>query len=367
MKLFDAPAARCPSQKADTVRFSFVLLLSWLLGLLAVGLPQRALADANGIVAPQVGASVAGRVQVVAVAQGPDFAKWQLDLLPAGDAERAIFLALGEVPAPAPSPLAAFDSTAYPDGPYALRLRVVRRDGNYDEYHTPVVLANRGKRSVAGRDGHGAAVFSRTAAQLGLPAHDAAGRPILYLTFDDGPSQHLTPQVVEVLARYDAQATFFVIGRHVQRAPAALRTVAEAGHCIANHTHIHRSLRGLAAEEFVAEVRSAEEAVRAALGAQAPPAGCGALLRPPGGRADAATFAAAADLGYTVVLWDIDPKDWRRPGADAIAETVLRRAFPGAVVVLHDGGGSQQTVAAVETILRELTSRGYVFHALAPP
>ncbi|MCS6842982.1 MAG: polysaccharide deacetylase family protein, partial [Caldilineales bacterium] len=156
-----------------------------------------------------------------------------------------------------------------------------------------------------------------------------------------------------------------VVGRHVQRAPAALRAVVEAGHCVANHTHTHRSLRGLAPEDFAAEVRATEEAVRAALGDREMFADCGLLLRPPGGRFDAATVAVAADLGYRVVLWDIDPKDWRRPGAEAIADFVLRRAFPGAVVVLHDGGGgSRQTVAAVETILRELSSQGYVFRAL---
>ncbi len=75
--------------------------------------------------------------------------------------------------------------------------------------------------------------------------------------------------------------------------------------------------------------------------------------------------ANAAALGYEVVGWDLDPKDWRRPGATAIASLVIQRAFPGAIVVLHDGGGaSQQTVVAVETILEELSQQGYVFRAL---
>lgn len=87
--------------------------------------------------------------------------------------------------------------------------------------------------------------------------------------------------------------------------------------------------------------------------------------RPPYGAVDANTDAYADALGYKVVGWDLDPKDWRRPGADAISSLVIQRAFPGAIVVLHDGGGgSQQTVAAVETILEELSGQGYVFRAL---
>ncbi|MEI2689589.1 MAG: polysaccharide deacetylase family protein [Anaerolineae bacterium] len=70
----------------------------------------------------------------------------------------------------------------------------------------------------------------------------AEGQPILYLTFDDGPSPVYTAQIVDLLQRYDAQATFFVVGLHARRAPAALRPVAEAGHAIANHTFSHRSL-----------------------------------------------------------------------------------------------------------------------------
>jgi peptidoglycan/xylan/chitin deacetylase (PgdA/CDA1 family) len=301
------------------------------------------------------------------VAAGEDFAKWQLDLLPAGDADRAVFLAVGETASAAASALASFDSARYADGAYTLRLRVVRRDGNYDEHFSPITIGNTAGNSAPAPAAAAtrARLVSNRAAALGLPLHTAQGQPILYLTFDDGPSPVWTPQIVELLDRYDAKATFFVIGVHVRRAAASLRPVAEAGHTIANHTLSHKSLAGRSQEDFTQELQAAEEIVAAAVGDLLPDDFALGYLRPPGGGVDANTGPYAADLGYKVVGWDIDPKDWRRPGADAISSLVIQRAFPGAIVVLHDGGGgSQQTVAAVETILEELSGQGYVFRAL---
>jgi peptidoglycan/xylan/chitin deacetylase (PgdA/CDA1 family) len=285
-----------------------------------------------------------------------------LDLLPAGDADRAVFLAVGETA----SALASFDSTPYADGAYTLRLRVVRRDGNYDEHFTSITIANRAPApATRSATSSPARLVSNRAAALGLPVRTEDGQPILYLTFDDGPSPVFTPQIVELLARHDAQATFFVIGVHVRRAPAALRPVAEAGHTIANHTLSHKSLAGRSREAFAEELQATGNLVVTAAGDLLPAGHTLRYLRPPGGGVDATTAPYAAELGYQVVGWDIDPKDWRRPGAAAISSHVIQRTFPGAIVVLHDGGGaSQQTVIAVETILEELGRQGYVFRAL---
>ena len=323
-------------------------------------------AAANGIVTPDTDALVQGMVAVTGVAQAADFAKWQLDLLPAGDADRAVFLAVGETATASAAALTSFDSTPFVDGAYSLRLRVVRRDGNYDEYLTAITIANRAPVPASRPATASAArLVSSRAASLGLPLRTAAGQPILYLTFDDGPTPTLTPQIVELLDRYDAKATFFVVGLHLRRALAHLRPVAEAGHTIANHTFSHRSLVGRDQAAFSQEVEGVEELVRAAVGDLLPADFSLAYLRPPGGGVDANTAPTAAALGYRLVGWDIDPKDWRRPGADVISGTVVRQAFPGAIVLLHDGGGgSQQTVAALETILKELSGQGYVFQAL---
>ena len=106
------------------------------------GATPAAPASKNGITSPKEGATVKGSAEVKGVATDPNFMKWQLDVLPGGDANKAIFIALGDKPATEPTLLAAIDTTKFPDGEHALRLRVVRNDSNYDEYLTKFTIAN---------------------------------------------------------------------------------------------------------------------------------------------------------------------------------------------------------------------------------
>jgi peptidoglycan/xylan/chitin deacetylase (PgdA/CDA1 family) len=156
-----------------------------------------------------------------------------------------------------------------------------------------------------------------------------------------------------VLARYSAKATFFVLGQQAKRFPDFIVAEVQAGHAVANHTYDHHTLTGISREAFFKEVQNTE----AILGDLATK-----CLRPPYGATDAYTRAYAAELGYSLVMWDIDTRDWSQPGADAIVSTVLTKAFPGAIVLFHDGGGDRsQTVEALETILETLSNQGYIF------
>ena len=193
-------------------------------------------------------------------------------------------------------------------------------------------------------------------------AHGGAGEPVIYLTFDDGPHPTWTPRVLEALARHGAVATFFVLGQNVNAWPELVRRLVEAGHEAENHTFDHASLDRVDRETFIAEVRDTDRAIHEAAGAGADPIAC---LRPPYGAVDERTRALAAELGKAVMLWSVDPQDWRRPGAEQIAAHLLAHARPGAIVLLHDGGGERsQTVAALETVLAELAARGYAFALL---
>lgn len=176
---------------------------------------------------------------------------------------------------------------------------------------------------------------------------------VIYLTFDDGPDPAYTPQVLDALARYGAQATFFVIGRRAAAHPELLQAIVAGGHTLGNHTYSHPSLAGMGREQVHRELRQTQELL----------GGMGvSCMRPPYGAVDPFTAAYAAELGLRLVRWDVDPKDWARPGASAIAEHVLARAAPGRVILLHDGGGDRsQTVAALEQILSGLSARGYRF------
>ena len=106
----------------------------------ALALPMAAAAQAaNGITSPADGATVSGTVEVMGVANDPNFKKWQLDVLPGGNADAAIFVALGENPGEV---MASLDTTEFPNGEHALRLRVVKSNSNYDEYTSKFTIAN---------------------------------------------------------------------------------------------------------------------------------------------------------------------------------------------------------------------------------
>jgi peptidoglycan/xylan/chitin deacetylase (PgdA/CDA1 family) len=185
------------------------------------------------------------------------------------------------------------------------------------------------------------------------------GERVLYLTFDDGPTPPYTPEMLELLAEYDAQVTFFILGRHAERFTELLQPVHQAGHALGNHTYNHRSLAGISAEDFQSEV----EETAALLGDWEAP-----CLRPPYGATDAFTRPRAAELGYEVVLWNVDPLDWKQPPAEEIAASIVEHAHPGAIVLMHDGGGDRsQSVAALRLALAELADEGYAFRSICEP
>lgn len=194
-----------------------------------------------------------------------------------------------------------------------------------------------------------------------LDATPQTNERVIYLTFDDGPSKEWTPRVAELLARYDARATFFEVGQLAAKNAKLVQELVRAGHAVGNHTYDHRTTANSTCDEFVAQVRQAGKVFESVLGADVP------CVRPPYGALGAYTRAYATELGYRVVMWSIDSGDWRRPGANAIAAHVLERAAPGAVVLFHDGPGDRaQTLKALEIILESLSSQGYWFEPICP-
>ena len=198
---------------------------------------------------------------------------------------------------------------------------------------------------------------------VNLPTTTPDGAPVLYLTFDDGPNGDYTQRILELLRQYNANATFFVVGRQVRDGINLLRSAAADGHYIANHTWDHVWLDQVSREEFYDQVQRTRNELLDVAGDLFTLDGDVFYVRPPYGAIRVENRQWLAEMGLTPVLWDIDPQDWRRPGVDAIANHVLSQVFPGAIVLLHDGGGERsQTVAALEIILRELSARGYRFY-----
>ncbi|MCE2512611.1 MAG: polysaccharide deacetylase family protein [Acidimicrobiia bacterium] len=179
------------------------------------------------------------------------------------------------------------------------------------------------------------------------PDHEGV---VVYLTFDDGPNPDYTPQVLDVLARHDARATFFVVGSLAQAYPDIIQRIAAEGHTIANHSWNHEDLAGLSRAAFD-ETISRTQAV---LGDLAAP-----CLRPPYGSIDAFTREWAASHGLTLLTWDASPADWLRPPAEEIADYIVKWARPGVVLLMHDGGGDRsRTVQGLDMALERLADRG---------
>ena len=179
---------------------------------------------------------------------------------------------------------------------------------------------------------------------------------VLYLTFDDGPSARWTQDILNLLAKYDAKATFFILGICAKEHPELIAAELQAGHSIAHHTWSHSSLQGVGFDGFVQEI----SLTNAVLVQDASP-----CIRLPYAEADAYTEGYASQLGMEIIWWDVDPLDWSSPGQESIENVVLSEVSPNDIILLHDGGGNRaQTVAALEKILRELRQEGYVFEAL---
>jgi peptidoglycan/xylan/chitin deacetylase (PgdA/CDA1 family) len=182
----------------------------------------------------------------------------------------------------------------------------------------------------------------------GGPSH----RKLVALTFDDGPSSY-TPQVLRVLERERARATFFVIGREVAGGAADVRRELADGNAVGNHTWAHPNVSG--GGSFAADqLRRTTRAVRAATGYSP------CLFRAPYGAVSGALFAVARAHGMLTIGWNVDPMDWSRPGADAIYSRVVGAVQRESIVIMHDGGGPRnQTVAALPRIIATLRARGY--------
>ena len=183
------------------------------------------------------------------------------------------------------------------------------------------------------------------------PAATSAGPGgVVYLTFDDGPHPTYTPQVLDILARHGARATFFVLGSLAENRPELMARIVAEGHTLANHSWNHENLAGLPRSSFDDTIGRTQ----AVLADQATP-----CLRPPYGSIDAFTREWAASAGLDLMLWTVDTNDWRRPGAEVIADRIVRGATDEAIVLMHDGGGNRtQTVEGLELALDRLSGRG---------
>ncbi|MGQ5263158.1 polysaccharide deacetylase family protein [Micromonospora sp. ZYX-F-536] len=174
------------------------------------------------------------------------------------------------------------------------------------------------------------------------------------LTFDDGPSPAWTPKVLDQLRAARVTATFCLVGREVQRHPELVRRIVREGHQLCNHSWRHDlDLARRPIAEIRADLARTNKAIQAAApGAPVP------FYRQPGGRWTAEVLGVAKELGMRPLHWNVDPQDWDKPTAATIAKRIHSAARPGAVVLLHDGGGNRAaTLAACPHVIADLKHR----------
>jgi peptidoglycan/xylan/chitin deacetylase (PgdA/CDA1 family) len=189
----------------------------------------------------------------------------------------------------------------------------------------------------------------------------APGSKQIALTYDDGPNDPHTLRLLDVLAKHDVRATFFMIGRYVQSRPDIVREVVKAGHIVGNHTLTHPNLIFTSAAETRAQMQNCDHALNDAIGEHS------RLFRPPFGGRRPQTLRIARDLGLEPVMWNVTGWDWNAPPAEEIESRVEKQIRGGDLILLHDGSHKQmgadrsQTVIATDRLIMRYKTEGYEF------
>ena len=178
--------------------------------------------------------------------------------------------------------------------------------------------------------------------------------PYIAMTFDDGPHATNTPKLLDMAAKRHIKLTFFVIGQCVEQNPAVLRREVAEGHEIGNHTWSHPDLAKLSDDGVRTQLQQTEDIIVKTTGIKPK------LMRPPYGALTKRQGQwVNRDFGYKIILWDVDPVDWKRPGSNVIAQRIIAGARPGSIILSHDI--HPPTIAAMPQVFDALLAKGFKF------
>lgn len=177
---------------------------------------------------------------------------------------------------------------------------------------------------------------------------------IIAFTFDDGPDERYTPQILDVLKKHDVKATFFLLGFRVKRFPHIAKRIKEEGHVIGNHTYWHPELtktKGVAS--LVWEVNKNEEEIKSAIEIKTN------LFRAPYGAISGEMIEKLHEMNYRAIGWSIDSEDWRGIPKEKVKQNVINGLHPGSIVLMHSAGSVPGTPEALDELLVYLKKNGY--------
>ena len=240
---------------------------------------------------------------------------------------------------------------------------------NYDLYYR--VLQNgswtdwAANGSASGVEGAGLRVdgirASITAKGAGLPAEPVQApavsasidpsRPMIALTFDDGPKASVTGRILDSLQANGGRATFFMVGSNVNANAGIIKRMVAQGCEVANHTHDHKYISKLSADGIISQIGSTNQKIEAICGVSP------VLMRPPGGYIDTRSLSVVGNMGMSAIMWSIDTRDWQHRNAQRTIDTVLSQVRDGDIILMHDIYSTSADAAVV--LIPELTARGY--------
>ncbi|MDO4268523.1 MAG: polysaccharide deacetylase family protein [Eubacteriales bacterium] len=215
----------------------------------------------------------------------------------------------------------------------------------------PVGQENTAAEPVPGGSDQGAAAqggAGETAPAQTSGRHVDPSKPMVALTFDDGPQPSVGNRIMDCLAQYGGKATFFMVGERVGSYKTEVQRMVAEGHEVANHSMNHKYFQKLGAAEIQAQVNRANDAIEAACGVRPK------LMRLPGGNVNS---TVKANVHMPMIQWSIDTLDWKTRNADKTVAAVLNHVKDGDIVLMHEL--YSQTGDAALRIIPELVNRGY--------
>ena len=185
---------------------------------------------------------------------------------------------------------------------------------------------------------------------------------VVALTYDDGPSPPYTNQLLDILDRYQVKATFFEMGRNIEKHPEIVPMIVARGHELANHSYSHTDMMFKPREFLLSEIEKTDKLLQE-LGVKQD----SISFRPPFGRRGVVLSYLLSQMQKKQIMWDVNSLDYKNTlTAEDIANRVIDNVRSGSIVLMHDGGGDRsKTLAATQAIVKTLQSKGYAFKTVS--
>lgn len=189
--------------------------------------------------------------------------------------------------------------------------------------------------------------------------HGPRNKKEIALTFDDGPSTRYTQKVLNILNKYNAKATFFLMGARAKALPHLVERIAAEGHAIGNHTYWHPNLTEGGVPQLDWEVKETNKVIKKITGRKT------RLFRPPYGALNDKLAQRLKKMNMNAILWSVDSENWKEPPAKKMNKIVLNNTSAGDIILFHDAGDWRLdlsgTLKSLDTIIPKLQKRGYEF------